>query len=53
LRRELERDRPVVALMQFREGTVHALTITAVDTAEQVIGYSALVWASARFTRRP
>ncbi|HEV2737187.1 MAG TPA: papain-like cysteine protease family protein [Candidatus Elarobacter sp.] len=40
LRRELERDRPVVALMQFRDGTVHALAITAVDVAEQRIGYS-------------
>lgn len=40
LRRELERDRPVVALMRFRDGTVHALAITAVDVAEQRIGYS-------------
>jgi hypothetical protein len=40
LRRELERDRPVVALMQFQDGTVHALAITAVDVAEQRIGYS-------------
>jgi hypothetical protein len=40
LRRELERDRPVVALMQFHDGTVHALAITAVDVAEQRIGYA-------------
>lgn len=40
LRRELQRDRPVVALMRFRDGTVHALAITAVDVAEQLIGYS-------------
>ena len=40
LRRELERDRPVVALMRFRDGTVHALAITAVDVTEQRIGFS-------------
>jgi hypothetical protein len=40
LRRELERDRPVVALIRFRDGTVHALAITAVDVEEQLIGYS-------------
>ena len=40
LRRELDRDRPVVALMQFPEGTVHALAITAVDVAEERLGYS-------------
>ncbi len=40
LRRELERDRPIVALMRFPGGTVHALAITAVDVAEQRIGYS-------------
>jgi hypothetical protein len=40
LRRELDRDRPVVALMQFCEGTVHALAITAVDVAGERIGFS-------------
>jgi hypothetical protein len=40
LRRELERDRPVVALMQFPDGTVHALAITAVDVAGERIGFS-------------
>lgn len=40
LRRELDRDRPVVALMRFPDGTVHALAITAVDVAEEMIGYS-------------
>jgi hypothetical protein len=40
LRRELERDRPVVALMRFRDGTVHALAITAVDVAGGRIGFS-------------
>jgi hypothetical protein len=40
LRRELDRDRPVVALMRFRDGTVHALVITAVDVAERRIGFS-------------
>ncbi|HEY0381558.1 MAG TPA: papain-like cysteine protease family protein [Candidatus Elarobacter sp.] len=38
--RELERDRPVVALMRFPGGAVHALAITAVDVAEQRIGFS-------------
>lgn len=40
LRRELDRDRPVVALMRFPDGTVHALAITAVDVAGELIGYS-------------
>lgn len=40
LRRELDRDRPVVALMRFRDGTVHALAITAVDVAGERIGFS-------------
>ena len=40
LRRELERDRPVIALMQFRDGTVHALAITALDAAGQIVRYS-------------
>jgi hypothetical protein len=40
LRRELDRDRPVVALMRFPDRTVHALAITSVDLAERRIGYS-------------
>jgi hypothetical protein len=40
LRRELDRDRPVVALMRFPDGTVHAFAITAVDVAKELIGYS-------------
>ncbi|HZW53889.1 MAG TPA: hypothetical protein VFF00_07630, partial [Candidatus Elarobacter sp.] len=32
--------RPVVALMRFPDGTVHALAITAVNVAERLIGYS-------------
>lgn len=40
LRRELDRDRPVVALMRFPDATVHALAITAVDVAGRMIGYS-------------
>ncbi|MEA2721588.1 MAG: hypothetical protein QOJ39_3452 [Candidatus Eremiobacteraeota bacterium] len=38
LRRELERDRPVVALMQFPM-TVHAIVITAVDVVNGRIGF--------------
>jgi hypothetical protein len=38
LRRELERDRPVVALMLF-PSTVHAVAITAVDVANRRIGF--------------
>ena len=38
LRHELERDRPVVALVRFPK-TVHALAITAVDVANRRIGF--------------
>lgn len=38
LRRELERDRPVVALMLF-PAVVHAVAITAVDVANRRIGF--------------
>ena len=40
LRRELDRDRPVVALMRFGDGTVHSLVVTAVDVANERIGFS-------------
>lgn len=39
LYRELERDRPVVALMQYPT-SVHALVITAVDLTNGFLGYS-------------
>jgi Papain-like cysteine protease AvrRpt2 len=39
LRRELERDRPVVALIQYPDSR-HALAITAVDVTNQVVGIS-------------
>jgi papain like cysteine protease AvrRpt2 len=49
LRRELERDRPVVALVQF-PATVHALAITAVDVANRRIGVCDPWWDPKRKT---
>ncbi|MBV8748352.1 MAG: hypothetical protein JO103_01425, partial [Candidatus Eremiobacteraeota bacterium] len=46
--RELQRDRPIVALMAFAD-VVHAVVITAVDVTEGVIGFADPSFGSPRF----
>lgn len=51
LRRELERDRPVVALIEFAS-TAHAVVITAVDVANRFVGVCDPWWNPDRKTLR-